>query len=401
MINSIEVNNFQSHKHTVLEFHPGVNVIIGPSDSGKSGLLRSLKWPITNRPSGSDIRSWWGGKTEVKLSFDNGDVTRSKDKIEEYILKKPKKKPLVLHAFKTVVPDSISEFINMTEINMQAQIEPPFLLSKTSGEVATYFNKVANLDKIDIAQATINGLINDITSSIKHKKEDKVDYEADLLNYDHLQEMEMDVEVLEGLDNHVRIVRNRITQLTALLKKISEVTEEMDEYTDLISLSPLIEVTLAQIEARKTIKENGGKLFGIVELLNEVNEDITNCEEWVEIGPTLNEVLTNMEKRDDLQSKEHSLNILINDYNNVMEVMGFAENDASMDKSVSTILAKLAEKQTKLTAISTLKNAITDFKGINTQLKDATANLGLFHNEFHTAMPDICPLCDTVLTKKK
>jgi len=400
MINSIEVNNFQSHKHSVLEFHPGVNVIIGPSDSGKSGLLRSLKWPITNRPSGSDIRSWWGGKTEVKLSFDNGDVTRSKDKIEEYILKKPKKKPLVLHAFKTVVPDSISEFINMTEINMQAQIEPPFLLSKTSGEVATYFNKVANLDKIDIAQATINGLINDITSSIKHKKEDKVDYEADLLNYDHLQEMEMDVEVLEGLDNHVRIVRNRITQLTALLKKISEVTEEMDEYTDLISLSPLIEVTLAQIEARKTIKENRGKLLEIVELLNIVNVDIDNCGEWLEIEPTLNGILTKMDKRDNLQSKEHSLNILINDYHNVMELMVDVEWDVSMDKPVSNLITQLEEKEIKLSAITGLKYALSNFNDIINQLKDSEANLALTHKDFHKAMPSVCPLCDTILTKK-
>ena len=61
MIQSLQINNFQSHKYSVMELHKGVNVIIGPSDSGKTTILRALRWLVWNRPSGDAFRSDWGG----------------------------------------------------------------------------------------------------------------------------------------------------------------------------------------------------------------------------------------------------------------------------------------------------------------------------------------------------
>ena len=52
MIKSIDIENFQSHKKTRIDFDPGVNVIIGRSDSGKTSILRALNWVINNKPSG-------------------------------------------------------------------------------------------------------------------------------------------------------------------------------------------------------------------------------------------------------------------------------------------------------------------------------------------------------------
>ena len=40
----IEIVNFQSHANTKLNFDEGVNVIIGPSDSGKTAVIRAMKW---------------------------------------------------------------------------------------------------------------------------------------------------------------------------------------------------------------------------------------------------------------------------------------------------------------------------------------------------------------------
>lgn len=43
-IKKLVVDNFQSHEHTEVEFGPGLNVIVGPSDHGKSALVRALRW---------------------------------------------------------------------------------------------------------------------------------------------------------------------------------------------------------------------------------------------------------------------------------------------------------------------------------------------------------------------
>ena len=49
MIKSVEFQNFQSHKKTILEFVPGVNIIVGLSDAGKSAVMRAIKWCLKNQ----------------------------------------------------------------------------------------------------------------------------------------------------------------------------------------------------------------------------------------------------------------------------------------------------------------------------------------------------------------
>ena len=67
MIQSLHIKNLQSHKDSHLDFCEGVNVIVGPSDSGKSAILRALRWIVKNRPQGDVLRSHWGGETEASI----------------------------------------------------------------------------------------------------------------------------------------------------------------------------------------------------------------------------------------------------------------------------------------------------------------------------------------------
>jgi exonuclease SbcC len=47
VIKRFDLVDFQSHKETHLEFVEGLNVIIGPSDSGKSSVVRALNFLIS------------------------------------------------------------------------------------------------------------------------------------------------------------------------------------------------------------------------------------------------------------------------------------------------------------------------------------------------------------------
>src|SRR5690554_5109154 len=106
MITSLEIQNFQSHKETLLEFEPGVNVIIGPSDSGKTAILRALYWLVWNRPLGDAFRSSWGGDTKVVLETKDGMVKRFKGKEDHYkLFYDPPFDPIEFKAFGTQVPD--------------------------------------------------------------------------------------------------------------------------------------------------------------------------------------------------------------------------------------------------------------------------------------------------------
>lgn len=154
MIKSIRLENFQAHKETVLELHPGVNVIAGSSNSGKSSILRALNWAVYNRPSGDAFVSHWArddkgnqkGDTSVTLTLDNGTIERRKSKSTKNTYKVNE---TVLEAIGLDVPEEVSKALNFTEVNTQRQHDAPFLLSDSPGEVARFFNKIVHFDAID------------------------------------------------------------------------------------------------------------------------------------------------------------------------------------------------------------------------------------------------------------
>ena len=74
MIKEIDIVNFQSHKSTHLDLVPGVNVIVGASDSGKSAIIRALRWLIWNRPVGDAFISHWADGGFVNIVTDQMDV---------------------------------------------------------------------------------------------------------------------------------------------------------------------------------------------------------------------------------------------------------------------------------------------------------------------------------------
>lgn len=50
MFKKLALKNYKTHKDTVLEFSPGVNVITGDTGQGKTNILLSLAWVKDNRP---------------------------------------------------------------------------------------------------------------------------------------------------------------------------------------------------------------------------------------------------------------------------------------------------------------------------------------------------------------
>lgn len=84
MIHGIHIINFQSHEKSELVFTPGVNVITGSSDSGKSAILRAIQWLCTNRPLGNSFIQWSSKKCMVELQTSDIVVGRSKTKSENF-----------------------------------------------------------------------------------------------------------------------------------------------------------------------------------------------------------------------------------------------------------------------------------------------------------------------------
>lgn len=71
-IKSIEIENFQSHKYSKLDFSENLNVIVGPSDNGKSAIIRALKWVLFNEPKGTEFIRYGENFCRVSIILSDG-----------------------------------------------------------------------------------------------------------------------------------------------------------------------------------------------------------------------------------------------------------------------------------------------------------------------------------------
>jgi len=155
MITKLSLINFQSHRNTVLEFSPGVNAIVGQSDSGKSAILRALYWIKNNRPSGDAFVSHWARNgrgvqvEETSAGIEIGDTAIAR--IRGKALNAYRINGKDLEAVRTDVPAEVSEALRLSDVNIQRQLDSPFLLGESPADVARFFNELVHLDEIDAA----------------------------------------------------------------------------------------------------------------------------------------------------------------------------------------------------------------------------------------------------------
>lgn len=137
----IEIENFQSHAHTVLEPAPGLTVITGPSDQGKSAVLRALRWVYLNEPTGTDFIRVGTSRARVAITLRDGTrVIRERTttgSVNRYVVEAPGAEPVILEGFGREVPEPVREALGIRLVDLAgdkvhlgyaAQLEGPFLV---------------------------------------------------------------------------------------------------------------------------------------------------------------------------------------------------------------------------------------------------------------------------------
>ena len=87
MLERLRIQNFQSHHKLDIQLDPAVTTLIGPSDVGKSAVLRAFRWLATNRPRGDAFIRDGADRVSVKARVDGQNVTRRRGPAgNEYIV---------------------------------------------------------------------------------------------------------------------------------------------------------------------------------------------------------------------------------------------------------------------------------------------------------------------------
>jgi len=252
MIKNVHIENFQGHKDSFFEFDKGTNVIIGKTDAGKSSIIRAMNWCLFNKPRSDsyirDTMKW----CSVEIEFEGGNVVKRfrSDKENYYILNGEKFK-----AFGTEPPIKILQAHNMTDLNLNKQLDSHFLLSQSSSSISQKLNKIANLELIDTALSSINSKIRNNKADSKYAKIEEQKLKQKLEKYEFLPALKKKVAKIEKKELLLEEKIQRESKLTELILKYESLAKQNSYKKGIKELSKQVDSAIITCTKHNTINK--------------------------------------------------------------------------------------------------------------------------------------------------
>ena len=285
MIKSVHLTNFRSYEDATIDCVPGINGIWGSSRAGKSNILRALRWVVFNRPSGDGFRSRFAKDkdTIVRVTFtDDRWVERVKGSVNAYRHGGPN---IELQEFKAMglkVPEEIAALLNMSEVNIQAQMDQPFMVSMGAPELAKHLNQYANLSVIDRSMSFWR-------KKIQQNNARKVSITAQLDSntvaleqFERIEELDGRVSQAEAAEKAILSKRNKAQRLRGLVASITIQSNEVNRNKRLVEDAQTVLMQVISLE--KVVKEKSKKA-------DRLHSIITSIEQGAKVTKQLDMVL--------------------------------------------------------------------------------------------------------------
>lgn len=252
MIDQITIKNFQSHKESRLKFDRGVNVIIGSSNSGKTSILRALNWVVNNKPSGDSFRRHGEKSVSCEVVVDGKLVTRTKS---EYTISSDEGS-LSYRTFGQGVPEDVEKLFNLSFLNVQNQMDAPFLLSDSAGEVGRKLNEIVELDIINSSLSRINKQIRTLKTRLSYDEQRMATHLVDLKQYDYLGDLSRRIILLKQLQKEKDSAEKELDELEKVNTQYTEILSQLEGANRLIAMERKISELLRNRETNTEIKQD-------------------------------------------------------------------------------------------------------------------------------------------------
>lgn len=228
---SITIRNFQAHEKTKVEFDKKITTIVGPSDAGKSAVLRALRWVMTNKPSGNAFLRHETKRCRVALTVDGHKIVREKGDRNTYALDNEPYK-----AFGNDVPQGIVQLLNIDELNFQSQHDAPFWFSSTAGEVGRELNQIIDLGLIDSTLSNVNSALRTAKAEVEISKQRESTAKKERAELLYAKELATEFKHIESLHRTLLDASKRREQCETLserankhLRALADLCEECED----------------------------------------------------------------------------------------------------------------------------------------------------------------------------
>ncbi|MDN5324143.1 MAG: hypothetical protein PWQ67_2597, partial [Clostridia bacterium] len=338
-IQEIVIENFQSHAKTVVKPAPNgqLTVLTGQSDSGKTAILRALRWVFYNSPNNTDFIRVGAKFARVTVTFSDGaSVTRwrSQGGINRYIVDGD-----VLEGFGTGVPLEVIDATGVKELtigdmsfclNLAEQLDGPFLGKSVSAPArAKVLGKLAGTEEIDYAGKMLGTDLYRRNQEEKRVANELHGIKDSLREYDYLPAMQERIIRLEEIVTKTKSITNKKDSLIQLKNKLQLIDEAIGNVQQVINRYQnieLIEIMLGNIENNKNrqdqLLKNKVKFSTLNEGINQA-QSVLNLTKNIPVAENLLVGITDKFSKkqflESLDTKLKDLDFSINDTRQILE----------------------------------------------------------------------------------
>ncbi|MBM7623268.1 AAA family ATPase [Sporohalobacter salinus] len=380
MIEEIRIENFQSHQDTVLELDDGLNLITGPSDSGKSAIIRALRWVLYNEPLGDDFIRISSNQCRVGILLTSGYrvIRERSSKDNRYLVVDPDGKQEIYTGFGTKVPQEIKKLHQMskvaldndleTTLNLDYQLIGPFLLTDSGSTKAKAIGQLTGVHVIDSA---IKDLARDLRRTKDNKKQELSEVERideKIINYQDLPKLKEEIDKKDKLLKQIKEVYTKLQEYRSLKEQWEDLVTEKTELNKVLNkLADLnrVESIYQQIKEYDSQRSN----------LQEINQD------WQQVNRALKEVDKILKELSELDRIEKNYQQLVQFLQRRDKLIELQQNlqksteELTASKKILKETNKLDQIEKKLTQIVELRKELSTLKTVNENLSGVNKEL--------------------------
>jgi len=223
-ITRIELTNVQAHAHTTLEPAPGLTYLVGPTNVGKSAIVRALRWCLDGGDGWLVLRRRGQEEIQVTVVFDNGwTITRRRAEYENvYEVTEPNGKKHVFDKVGREVPELVRKVTGFRSVvldrepyflNILRQHDPLFLITESPVSVHRQLSRLVDTDILEEASRVAQSDARKADTEIRYLSNEIAKCRDRLKDLAWLDATE---EILPTLETHLAKLKTLTAQATEM-----------------------------------------------------------------------------------------------------------------------------------------------------------------------------------------
>jgi len=278
MLKTLTLKNFRSYKDQKFVFHRGVNAIIGEGLAGKSNILRAIRRIKDFRPINLKFMSHFAPKnalSEIELKTSDGFVVNLKQGRESkpvYTLQNKTGKTQTFRKINKKVPSEVRDALNLKEINFQSQLDLPYIISNSAGQVTKIINNITKVSSVDNWIKRINQDVKSLSIILDDAVQERKSVREDIAALKDLEKLEPIMEELQKLEQQQMELERKYYAIESIVAEIKAAEQAKKRLERALKAEDIIKEAIKIEEQLEDLEDKQDEIISLLDHQSELGK---------------------------------------------------------------------------------------------------------------------------------